>query len=175
MPSCRDIGPEVWEQARQALVLYFQRRQVTNFEDLAHDTLLAFWNRPDYLFERETDFLRVCYGFAGLILRQDYRRRKKLAADPLPSGDLGDLVGRPPRRCAFEPAELLVLLGEIFRIGRNELRENDWKLIEEAIAKNPSEMEAADGKNGANRIRVRLSRARNRLLRATGLLSIAEN
>ncbi len=174
MPSCREIGPEVWEQARQALVLYFQRRQVTNFEDLAHDTLLAFWKRPDYLFERDSDFLRVCYGFAGLVLQHDYRRRKKLAAEPLPPDDGGNHVWRP-RRCAFEHAELLVLLSEIFRIGRRELRENDWKLIEEALSKNPSEMEAATGKHAANRIRVRLSRARSRLLRATGLWSVEEN
>jgi hypothetical protein len=168
------MTPDVWEQARQALVLYFQRRQVTNFEDLAHDTLLAFWKRHDYVFERDADFLRVCYGFAGLVLQHDYRQRRKRTAEPMPADDAGEHLWRP-RRCAFQPAELRVLLDEVLRIGRAELRENDWQLIEEAIRKNPSEMEAAVDRNAANRIRVRLSRARSRLLKATGWRSVEEN
>lgn len=164
MPSCRDIRPEVWEHARQSLVFYFSRRErVGNAEDLAQETLLAFWRREDFQFDREEDFLRVCYGFANLILQHDYRRQKRRTEPLSPEQAAGHSSAR-----RFEPAELRILLDEILRIGRSELREEDWKLIETAVSTNPSQMPEAVDSRAANRIRVRLSRARSHLMRVTG-------
>ncbi|MDX1984862.1 MAG: hypothetical protein SFV51_31610 [Bryobacteraceae bacterium] len=164
MPSCRDIRPEVWEHARQSLVFYFSRRErVGNAEDLAQETLLAFWRREDFQFDKEEDFLRVCYGFANLILQHDYRRQKRRTESISPEQAAGHSAAR-----RFEPAELRILLDEILRIGRSELREEDWKLIETAVSTNPSQMPEAVDSRAANRIRVRLSRARSHLMRVTG-------
>lgn len=166
MPNCRQIRPEVWEHARQSLVFFFARRErIGNAEDLAHETLLAFWRREDYQFEKEEDFLRVCFGFANLILKHDQRKRRYSAAS---------LPDDPPDRTSgrrFAPAELRILLDEVLRIGSTELREEDWALIEMAISTNPSQMPEAVDAQAANRLRVRLSRARSRLVQLTGWTS----
>ena len=145
-------------------MFYFSRRErVGNAEDLAQETLLAFWRREDFQFDKEEDFLRVCYGFANLILQHDYRRQKRRTEPISPEQAAGHSAAR-----RFEPAELRILLDEILRIGRSELREEDWKLIETAVSTNPSQMPEAVDSRAANRIRVRLSRARSHLMRVTG-------
>src|SRR5579864_726204 len=74
MANCRSISPEAWAHARESLVFYFSRRHArSDAEDLAQETLLAVWNREDYEFEKEEDFLKVCYGFARRILLEGYR------------------------------------------------------------------------------------------------------
>lgn len=164
MPSCREISPEVWEHARQALVFFFARRvRVGNAEDLAQETLLAFWRREDFQFEKDDHFLRICYGFANLILQQDYRRQRRQDSGPLPE-DASALRSNS----RFEPAELRVLLDEILKIGSTELRQQDWALIQSAVSTCPSRMPEAVDAQAANRIRVRLSRARSRLMQVTG-------
>lgn len=165
MWSCRDIRPELWEHARQALVFYFARRQyLPNAEDLAQQTLLAIWTREDFEFEKEEDFLRVCYGFARRVLHHEHRQQQRGATEEL-SPDSGST---PKPGSGLDAMEASVLLEEVIRIGRTQLRESDWKLIEAASTQNASEMEGVDNASIANKVRVRLSRARSRLARVTG-------
>ena len=82
--NCRAIPETAWEHARRMLVFYFSRRhQGMDAEDLAQETLARLWSRDDYGFDREEDFLRVCYGFARLILQKGYREARKHAAEAL--------------------------------------------------------------------------------------------
>jgi DNA-directed RNA polymerase specialized sigma24 family protein len=170
MLSCRDIRPELWEHARQALVRYFTHRQRPAFaEDLAQQTLMAVLTRDDFQFEREEDFLRVCYGFAGNVLQQDYRQRQR------DQGELSHSDGRTGRASGgggLEPVEARILLNEVLEIGTTQLRESDWELIQQATLMNASEMPDGDDASIANKIRVRLSRARRRLAKAAGLLTV---
>ena len=64
MPNCRSIPTEKWVHAHKALVHFFTRKGVSNPEDMAQETLMTLWSREDYQFEKEDDFLKVCYGFA---------------------------------------------------------------------------------------------------------------
>ena len=82
--NCRAIPETAWEHARRMLVFYFSRRhQGMDAEDLAQETLARLWSRDDYGFDREEDFLRVCYGFARLILQKGYREARKHAGEAL--------------------------------------------------------------------------------------------
>jgi DNA-directed RNA polymerase specialized sigma24 family protein len=165
MPTCRDISPELWEHARRALVFYFSRRhRATYAEDLAQETLTVLWTRDDYVFEKEEDFLRVCYGFASRVLQHDFRQQQRNRTEPL---TCVDAVARP-QGAMLKPVESNVLLEEVLRIGSATLRESDWNLICDAISDDPSRMPGVENAGIANKIRVRLSRARSRLATATG-------
>src|SRR5260370_399388 len=84
MINCRSVPPKTWEYARQALVFYFTRRHgLSDAEDLAQETLATILSREDYHFEKEEDFLKVCYGFAGHILQTARRGAAKCAGSPL--------------------------------------------------------------------------------------------
>lgn len=159
------MPPEVWAQARKALVFYFERRQRSlNAEDLAQDTLMALWRRSDYYFEHSDDFLRVCHGFAARVLKHDLRQARRGA-------EFTVSVDGPPDSvrlgAGLEQAELIVLLNEVYQAGRTLLRKSDWELIEEATHTDPGQMNGVQTANDANRLRVRLSRARARLVRVT--------
>src|SRR5690349_564754 len=84
--NCRSVSPKTWEYARQALVFYFSRRHgLSNSEDLAHETLASILSRDDYQFEKEEDFLKVCYGFACHVLqtaRREVRKNVGMSLDP---------------------------------------------------------------------------------------------
>jgi len=165
MLNCRSISPATWECARQALIFYFSRRHgLSGAEDLAHDTLTAILSREDYHFEKEEDFLKVCYGFAAHILQAARREAAKY------SGTAECLV-----RAALEAevhglkgAELKVYLDELLQIGRDQLRETDWRLIDQAIVLEGDSAPSADAAS-ANNARVKLHRARKKLAQLAGL------
>src|SRR5271155_5638324 len=129
MPNCRSLPPSAWEQARKALVFYFSRRHgLSNAEDLAQETLAALWSRADYEFDKEEDFLRVCYGFANRISQQGYRTTKRHATSEL---DL-DLAATPGNRPhGLSGAEMNVMLEEVLEIG-SRMQRKDWDLIQKA-------------------------------------------
>jgi len=164
MPNCRTISQATWEHARKALVFYFSRRHgVTEAEDLAQETLAAVLTRDDYEFEKEDDFLRVCYGFAGRISKAGYRQANKHAAaelDPM-------MAAAEPASRGLIPQEVGLLLEEVVRIGETRLREKDWEMIRAAVEREF----AATTENSAqdrNTLRVRIYRARRRLAQLTG-------
>ena len=166
MLNSRSIPPELWEQARQSLVFYFLRRHgSSNAEDLAQETLMAIWNREDYIFEREEDFLRVCYGFAARISQWGHRQAQKHAAEgldpaltPSPAGDLRGLTGM----------EVRIFLDEVCRVGESALADEDWKLIQSAAVGDRAGLPVLFNLGDANNLRVYLHRIRRKLARLTG-------
>lgn len=165
MPNCRSIPPAVWEHAHDALVFYFSRRHgISNAEDLAQDTLAAVLTREDFEFEKEEQFLRVCYGFASRISRSGYRLARKHAAGVL---DDPNFRQRASSRLALNPAEMAVLLDEVLRIAKSQLTEREWNLIQQTAGDQEAISELPNAA-GVNNVRVRLHRARRKLAKLTG-------
>lgn len=168
MMTCRSVSPAAWEHARQALVFYFTRRcGFSGAEDLAHETLAAILNREDYEFEKEEDFLRVCYGFATHILqasRRDAGRSAGEPATPVPS----------PRAEAYglKDAELNVYLKEVLRLGKSQLRDSDWQLVHQSVVLGGDKAGVGADAAEANNARVKLHRARRKLARLAGLRKV---
>lgn len=163
--NSRDIDAETWERVRQCLVFYFSRRHGLNSaEDLAQETLMTLWKREDYQFEKEEDFLRVCYGFASYVLRQGYRREQVHAGKeldpkmPAPSSSMNRLRG----------AEIGVFLEEVRRIGKLELTDSEWQVIEQAATADRTVLLKQLNLKDANSLRVHLHRARKKLAKITG-------
>lgn len=169
MPNCRSIPPEIWAHARECLVFYFSRRHVrSSAEDLAQETLLAVWNREDYEFEKEADFLKICYGFARHISQQGYReagRHESTTLDPSLPG--------PQHEWSSERAmESRMLLEQVCEIGKTKLRDQDWELIQHAVSNSDRATMAKDLEmRDANSVRVHLHRARKRLAKLAGFES----
>lgn len=133
-------------------------------DDLAQETLTAMWTR-DFEFEKEEDFLRVCYGFARRISQSGYRQTRKHAA-----AELHPNIPEPDASLkGFSSRELGVLLEDVLRIGKTQLKQTDWATICEAVTSEGQLVKSQRSPLEANRFRVRLSRARQRLMRLTGL------
>jgi len=161
MLNCRSISPAAWESARQSLIFYFSRRHSINrAEDLAHETLAAILSREDYQFEREEDFLKVCYGFANHILQA---ARREAARDPDTTESLAMAALQAETR-GLRGAEVNVYLNELLQIGKDKLREADWQAIHQAVVTEGEPTPGSDPKS-ANSARVKLHRARKRLAR----------
>lgn len=163
MINCRSVSPKAWEHARQALVFYFTRRHgLSSAEDLAQETLATVLSREDYQFEKEEDFLRVCYGFAGHMLQTARREVAKSSCNSIDSV----LKAGCAEMHGLKDAELNVYLNEILRLGKDQLREADWQLIQQSIV--------LDGNRGAgsdptsDSARVKLHRARRKLAQLAG-------
>jgi hypothetical protein len=133
---------------------------------LAQETLVAVWSRSDYSFEKEEDFLRVCYGFAARVCQQSYRHA--LRNTPL---ELGEFPAPMAKTGGLRGAEVNVLLTEILRVGASELRAQEWALIAGSVESKSREDLANELELGnANRTTVRLHRARRKLALLTGWL-----
>lgn len=158
MPNCRSISHEAWVQAHKALIFFFSRRGASNPEDLAQETLTAVLSREDYEFEKEDDFLRVCYGFAKNILREGYRASREQAAEE----SIVSVESRVRGIQGLEGNEARVFLEEICRYAGAELQEEEWAAIQAAIDRD-SQDQPVEGKE-----RVRLHRARKKLAKLTG-------
>ncbi|MEI9975269.1 MAG: hypothetical protein WDO73_26340 [Ignavibacteriota bacterium] len=164
MINCRSVSPRTWECARQALVFFFSRRHgISDAEDLAQETLAALLSREDYQFEKEEDFLRVCYGFANNILQAARRETSKSAGTAL-DFDAGSPIAITR---GLNQAELNVYLNEVFRLGKDQLREVDWQLIQQSIVLDGDQTTGKD-QSSANNERVKLHRARGKLARLVG-------
>lgn len=128
-----------------------------NPEDMAQETLMTVWSREDYQFEKEDDFLKVCYGFARKILLDGYRVR------PEHAGEDPDLVeSRMQAIQGLKGNEVSVFLEEVCRRGAAELQEEEWATIQAAIDRD-SQDPPVD-----TRQRVRLYRVRKKLAKLTG-------
>jgi hypothetical protein len=119
---------------------------------------MRVWSREDYQFEKEHDFLKVCYGFAKKILLEGDRLSRKHGAEELgPSAKsrVQDVRG-------LKGSEVSVFLEEVCRRADAELHEEERAAIEAAIARD-SQDHPVDTKG-----RVRLYRARKKLAKLTG-------
>jgi len=160
MLNCRSIAPETWEHARQALVFYFTYRLgADNAEDLAHDTLTAILARDDYEFEKEEDFLKVCYGFANHTVKEGIRKAAKHNYTPLEF----DPPAPGNKTQGLNEAEARVYLQEILQLGRERLSQKDYEILKSAISLDGKEIAKAFGISDANNVRVRLHRLRKLL------------
>jgi hypothetical protein len=159
--NCRSIPDSVWAHARQALLSYFAWRGVSNAEDFAQDTLAAFWANDSYEFEREEDFLRICYAFARRSLMAGRRKEQKHSAEELDPG----LPAPAGNTLGLNPAELAIFLKETVEAAQSAWSKPDWKAM--ANGAREEECMPADAA-GANRRRVRRHRARRRLAQLTG-------
>lgn len=167
MINCRSVSPKTWECARQALVFYFTRRHgLSGAEDLAHETLAAILIRDDFEFEREEDFLKVCYGFATHVLQSARRDTAKGTIDSLDFA----ATARTTEAQGLKDAELCVFLDEVFRVGRDQLREVDWQLIQQSLVLDGDRVGCADESDpaGSSNARVKLHRARKKLAQLVG-------
>ena len=166
MANSRSISPEAWAHARESLVFYFSRRHArADAEDLAQETLLAVWNREDYEFDKEEDFLRVCYGFARHISEEGYRKAHRHAGAPL-----DDSLAAPQHEwSSAEATEARILLEKVCEIGRSKLLDKDWRMIQQAAELDRASMAKDLNMGDANNVRVRLYRARRKLAKLTGL------
>ena len=158
MLNSRSIPLEKWEHAYKAMSYFFRGKGVSNPEDLAQETLLTVWTREDYQFEKEEDFLKVCYGFARKILQEGYRADHKHAAEEL------DVSVKPRVRSiqGLEGNEVNVFLEEVCQRADAELQEEEWSAIRAAVDRD-SHDQPVEGKQ-----RVRLHRARKKLAKLTG-------
>lgn len=160
------MSPELWEHVRESLVFYFSRRHArSDAEDLAQETLLAVWNREDYVFEKETDFVKVCYGFARNVSREAYRRDKITPSSPLdPSlpAPKGDSSGP-------EAIEARIMVDQVCEIGRSKLERQDWQMVQRAANSNRSGPKPKSNGGMATRVRVKLHRVRKKLAQLSGL------
>jgi len=156
MLTARSIPSALWASARERLIFYFSRRGVNNAEDLAQETLMAVWRREDFQFERQEDFLKVCFGFARYIRHEQYRDQTKHAGN-----ELNDLEPAIRGVRLLEQTEMTLLLKEVLSTATTELSANELALIGAAI-----DRDANFGVSARNR--VRLSRARRKLAKLTG-------
>ena len=163
MLTSRSIPPDLWEQARRALVFYFSRRHgFTNAEDLAHDTLQAVWIREDFIFEKEEQFLRVCYGFASRVSLEGHRQVRRNAAISLDSGKPVEKV----RAVGLSELDTHIFVEDVRRVAESRLTSEDWEMVRLLME---DERESAAGLWGnANMFRVRLHRVRGKLAELTG-------
>lgn len=165
VPNCRSISPETWEHARECLVFYFSRRHAhANAEDLAQETLLTIWDREDYEFESEADFLKVCYGFARLISKEGYREAQRQDGE-----EVDDSLPAPQHQWGSQRAtESRMLLAEVWEIGRSQLEEKEWRVIQQAADSNMMTVAEELKLGTAINARVRLHRARKKLAKLVG-------
>jgi DNA-directed RNA polymerase specialized sigma24 family protein len=158
MPNCRSIPHETWVHASKALTYFFRGKGVPNPEDLAQETLMTVWSRDDYQFEKEDDFLKICYGFAKNILRESYRTNRKHAAE----GANVSVESRVRGVQGLEGNEARVFLEEVYHRADAELQEEERAAIQAAIDRDNQD-QPVEGKQ-----RVRLHRARKKLAKLTG-------
>ncbi len=158
MLNCRSIPAEKWIHAHKTLVYFFTHKGVLNPEDMAQETLMTVWSREDYQFEKEDDFLKVCYGFAKKVLLEGYRVGRKHGAEEL------DLSVASPTQSVqgLEGSEVSVFLREVCSHADKELQEEERLAIQAAIDRDRQD-QPVEGKQ-----RIRLYRARKKLGKLTG-------
>jgi DNA-directed RNA polymerase specialized sigma24 family protein len=155
---------ELWAQASEALLTYFQNRcQNDDAGDLVQQTLLTLWSREDYKFETPEDFLRVAHGFAKNIWLA-YLRRKGRNYESMDEA----YAAPDPSSAGMRGAEVKIFLREVRAVAQTQLKRDNWNLIRKAAA---AQMEGRDydyPRNDANKLRVQLHRARKRLAQIVG-------
>jgi DNA-directed RNA polymerase specialized sigma24 family protein len=165
MVTCRAISKAVWEQAREALVFYFERRVgFMDAEDLAQDTLAAIWRRADFEFEVEEDFPKICYAFAKRILKASLRKDKGHLQTELQA-----TIPAPERNLfGLNSMEMEVYLDEVMTAARSGMLEHEWRAIENrARYEAYGETQPLDDRE-RNRLRVEFHRAKEKLTELLG-------
>lgn len=162
MMSCHEVPEYQWEHVCQALRYYFSRRLgFNNSEELAQETLLRVWSRPDLQFETLDDFARNCFGFARNVYWE--KSRDRTAEN---EGELDFEIMAPDSYVGGPRAiEAAVMLREVLEVGRTQLNEKERRLLQNASDREMlnASMSPAKGKD-----RIGLYRARKKLARLVG-------
>jgi hypothetical protein len=159
--TCRSISPAIWEHARNALVFHFSRTHgLENAEDLAHVTLAALWSRPNCVFEREEDFLRLCRSFADHLSKAAYRKRGKPEESAqgvaFANPDLSFVAG-------LNAVETDICLQQVIRIAESEMYPKEWMIVRQSLVSDRSVIGEVAGRDNADDVRMRLRRAIRKL------------
>ena len=165
MPTCLDMPPEKWEEARQKLVYSFSRRYGRdNASDLAHDTLAAILSRTDYQFEREEDFLRVVRAFARNVVMAAQRKNPQYVAA------LDAELAPEPSVNSFglNPTEMAVLLDQVARKAEATLSERERTVWEGSEEEDRDSLAKSLGLRDAIHFGVVLHRARRKIATILG-------
>ena len=122
MFTCHDISEQAWAEVFQALVLFFRHRLVADPEELAQESLVRIVGRKEpFLFEKEEDFPKVCYGFGKLVLLEHQRKQQHH-----PAGTLDPDLPAPSHQAdGMQSTEDRIFLEQVFRIGQNQLKEKE--------------------------------------------------
>jgi len=160
MVTCRSVSEAVWKQAREALIFYFAHRVgFTNAEDLAQETLMAFWRRDDYEFEEEGDVPRICYAFARRVLRAALRTDKTYL-----NAALNDALQAPEKNLfGLNSTEMGIYLDEVLAAARSGMLEHEWRSIENRARFEEYGEAASVDEAEQNRLRVQFHRAKGKL------------
>ncbi len=158
--TCRDVSQKSWEQARAALIFYFQKRVgFQKAEDLAQQTIERILTKEEFTFEQESDFLRVCLGFAAKIRFEEYRKETKRQERSLEDCPAATGLQTQTR----EKPEIRIYLEEVLRIAKKNLRNKDWSFLEEEMELFASHSTETLNAAEQNRLRVRRHRLREKL------------
>ena len=165
--NCRDIPPQVWSHAREAIFVFFSRRLgVERADEVAQATLLAVWKRDDYLFGAEEDFLKVCLGFAKRVAPELARNELRRSMDTLDF----DTAAPSARIGCLEGVETNIYLAQTVRLGSQQLSDLEWKLTNRSTVCSGDELiaEFPDEFKNVEALRVQLFRARRKLRKIVG-------
>jgi DNA-directed RNA polymerase specialized sigma24 family protein len=160
MLNCRSIPEEVWQRAWKLLFFYFSRRGRPDAEDLVQRTFLAMI-RSSFEFEKEEDFLKVCFGFARNILHEGRRESVRHLAGELDF----DMAAPDSDAGGARATEARIFLAEVQNLIDTRLSEMEWELISQALEENSVGREPPGVKS-----RVGLHRARQKLKKLAGWL-----
>jgi hypothetical protein len=123
--------------------------------------MLAVLTREDFQFEKEEDFLRVCYAFARRTGQAGHRRERKHAASDIAEVAAVLAAGAP------NETENEIFLKEVLQLGEQQLTERQWQAVTRA-ASDRTDLHKELGFSDANAFRVFLFRARRRLAEISG-------
>lgn len=151
------IPDEVWSHAKKALTRFFGSKGCADrVDDLVQETLTRVAGRTDYQFETEEELLRVCHGFARMILLEERRRwnRSKLVVEYDDSAFYG---GRSPQ--ALREVEKQLHNRKLLELLRPCLKEEDWRMLEDSLEMDRETQAKKLGVSNANAMGVRIFRA----------------
>jgi DNA-directed RNA polymerase specialized sigma24 family protein len=147
------------------LKFYFSRRYgAHNAEDLAQDTMLAVLTRDDFQFDKEQDFLRVCYAFAKRTGKARLRGERKHAAIDI--ADVAPVLSAGPPN-AIENG---IFLREVLEAGAQCLNARQLDAVVKAAEAEADrgDLHTKFGFPDANSFRVFLHRTRRKLAEKVG-------
>ena len=151
------IPEEVWNQATKALTRFFGSKGCGDrVSDLVQDTLTRISGRTEYRFEEEEDFLRLCHGFARMILLEDRRKwnRNRSAVEYDDSALYG---GSRPK--SLSGVERQLHNRKLLELLKPCLKEEDWRMLEDSLEMDRETQARKLGVSNANAMGVRIFRA----------------
>ena len=157
------IPEELWNHAIKSLTRFFGSKGCGDrVGDLVQDTLTRISGRPDYEFEKEEDFLRLCHGFARMILYED-RRRWNRNRSVVEYDDSALYGGASPK--SLRGVERQLHNRKLLDLLKPCLKDEDWKMLEDSLEMDRETQARNLGVSNANAMGVRIFRALEKVRR----------